>query len=288
MNTTNTPSSPDAASELDLSEIAEASSWDRVASSYAESLAEHLGLYSADALRLAEVSAGDDVLDVATGPGTLALQAARLTRVHALDFSAQMLAQLRRRASEQELENLVLQQGDGQALPYAASSFDAAFSMFGLFMFPDRARGFAELARVLRPGGRAVVASWQPQNEIPAFAAINAEIVEESATLGSGGPPLADRAEFDAEMSAAGFAVEIHGVTYTLRFPSIEALWQEMERAHVVLGIASDQFPPARYAALRERIHRRMVSELGTGPQEVTMPAWLALGRLGGEDPGNG
>src|SRR5690606_428378 len=67
-------------------------------------IAAHAGRYAADALRLANISARDEVLDVATGPGSLALQAARITRVHALDFSAQMLEALRQRADTQQLE----------------------------------------------------------------------------------------------------------------------------------------------------------------------------------------
>jgi SAM-dependent methyltransferase len=50
---------------------------------------------------------------------------------------------------------------DGQALDFADASFDAAFSMFGVFMFPDPLTGFAEMARVLKPGGLAVIGVWE-------------------------------------------------------------------------------------------------------------------------------
>lgn len=48
---------------------------------------------------------------------------------------------------------------DGQALPFDDNIFDGAFSLAGLIFFPDRAAGFRELRRVLRPGRRAVVSS---------------------------------------------------------------------------------------------------------------------------------
>ena len=263
---------------LDLSSITEAPAWDRVASSYASFVADHLGLYAQDAIQLAQVDEGDEVLDVATGPGTLALQAARIARVHALDFSAQMLEQLRYRATENALPNLILQQGDGQALPYDDASFDVAFSMFGLFMFPDRGKGFAELARVLRPRGRAVVASWQPQDAIVAFSTISAELAKESGTAGFGDQPLADAAVLKAEMSAAGFDVEVHPTVHIWSTPSLELLWEGLKRAHVALGVASEQLSPARFEDLLNRIRGRLEHELGTGPQAIEMPAWLALG----------
>ena len=264
---------------LDLSSIAEPSAWDRVASSYASFVADHLGLYARDAIRLAQLEKHDEVLDVATGPGTLALQAARTARVHALDFSEQMLEELRHRATEDELINLVLQQGDGQALPYDDASFDVAFSMFGLFMFPDRAKGFAELARVLRTRGRAVVATWQPQDAIAAFSVISAELARESGTTGSGDQPLADATVLKAEMSAAGFDVEVHATVHVWSTPSLDLLWEGLKRAHVALGVASKQLSTARFEELLNRIRGRLEDELGTGPQEIEMPAWLALGR---------
>ena len=263
---------------LDLNAITEAPAWDRVASSYASVVADHLGSYARDAIRLAEVDERNEVLDVATGPGTLALQAARIARVHALDFSEQMLSELRDRATEEELANLVLTQGDGQALPYDDASFDVAFSMFGLFMFTDRARGFAELARVLRPGGRAVVASWQPQDEIVAFRLISAELAKEAGTTESGEQPLAEAAVLKEEMSAAGFDVVVHPAVHVWSSPSLDTLWEGLKRAHVALGVARNQLSSTRFADLLGRTRGRLEAELGTGPQEIEMPAWLALG----------
>lgn len=266
---------------LDLSGITKGAAWDRVAHGYADYICTHLERYAADALRLAEVKEGEQVLDVATGPGTLARQAARVTSVTALDHSAEMIAALRARASDDELSRLTLTVGDGQALPYPSASFDAAFSMFGLFMFPDRARGFAELRRVVKPGGRAVVASWQPsQQKLPAFRIVGEEMVKDMD--GEGGDramPLSDPAELKEEMSAAGFEVEVTATTHTLKAPSMAELWRGLERSHVALAIAKSQLPPDRYEALRGRIAARFAQELGEGPQEVPMSAWLAHGR---------
>lgn len=256
--------------------------WNLVAAGYADSIAGHLAKYAADALRLAAVQPGEAVVDVASGPGTLTLQAARITRVHALDFSAAMLAQLRDRASPSELANVVITEGDGQALPYPSTSFDAAFSMFGLFLFPDRAKGFSELARVLRPGGRAVVASWQPQEPIPAFALFNkslCELVPEFKSARQALSPLSDRDTFACEMSAAGLKVEIHAVTHALEAPSSDALWTIFEQSYVGLAFLAKSLGAEGYKGLRSALRQRFVDGLGAGPQRVEMPAWLGLGR---------
>jgi len=131
--------------------------WDIGAAEYNGNLAPLFRVYAADALALAGVTRGTRVLDVASGPGTLALEAARLgAEVVATDFSPGMIAQLRGRIAEAGLTNITAEVMDGQSLTLPDASFDAAFSMFGLIFFPDRRAGFRELRRVLRPGWHCV------------------------------------------------------------------------------------------------------------------------------------
>ncbi|WP_245664735.1 class I SAM-dependent methyltransferase [Nocardia grenadensis] len=140
--------------------------WDRIAEDYAVSTISVMRPFAAAAVRLAGLAGHTRparVVDVAAGPGTLSLLAAEhAERVDAVDFSAPMIEQLERAVTAAGADNVVARVGDGQELPFADAEFDAAFSMFGLMFFPDRARGFAELFRVLRPGGVAVVSSWAP------------------------------------------------------------------------------------------------------------------------------
>jgi demethylmenaquinone methyltransferase/2-methoxy-6-polyprenyl-1,4-benzoquinol methylase len=98
----------------------------------------------------AVVRPGDAVLDACCGTGDLALAAERAGgRVTGLDFSEQMLA--RAREKSQTVEWVL---GDATALPFPDVSFDAATVGFGIRNVPDLEAGLAELARVLRPGGR--------------------------------------------------------------------------------------------------------------------------------------
>jgi SAM-dependent methyltransferase len=83
------------------------------------------------------------VLDVACGPGTLALRLAHhAAQVHGIDFSESMLAVFRNKIEQTGHRNIALHCGDAQTLPYADATFDAAFSLFGLMFFPGRLLAF--------------------------------------------------------------------------------------------------------------------------------------------------
>ncbi len=105
---------------------------------------------------LAGVGPGARVLDVATGTGDLAIElAARVApggEVVGSDFSSGMLDRAREKAGGVRWEL-----GNALALPYADGEFDAATVGFGARNFSDLPQGLAEMARVVRPGGRVVV-----------------------------------------------------------------------------------------------------------------------------------
>jgi demethylmenaquinone methyltransferase/2-methoxy-6-polyprenyl-1,4-benzoquinol methylase len=110
---------------------------------------------------MAQVGPGAVVLDVATGTGDLALELARRVggegQVVGSDFSEAKLALAQAKASRADLGALRFEWADATVLPYADSSFDAATVGFGARNFSDLQRGIAEMARVVRPGGRVVV-----------------------------------------------------------------------------------------------------------------------------------
>jgi demethylmenaquinone methyltransferase / 2-methoxy-6-polyprenyl-1,4-benzoquinol methylase len=112
--------------------------------------------WRARAADLAAVGPGSHALDVATGTGDLAIELARRVdpggEVVGSDFSEQMLELARRKAP-----GLRFEWGNALDLPYGAGEFDAATVGFGARNFSDLDRGLAEMARVVRPGGRVVV-----------------------------------------------------------------------------------------------------------------------------------
>jgi demethylmenaquinone methyltransferase/2-methoxy-6-polyprenyl-1,4-benzoquinol methylase len=105
---------------------------------------------------LAAVGPGSRALDVATGTGDLAVELGRRVgpegEVVGSDFSEEMLTLARRKAP-----GLRFEWGNALDLPYEDGRFDAATVGFGARNFSDLDRGLAEMARVVRPGGRVVV-----------------------------------------------------------------------------------------------------------------------------------
>jgi SAM-dependent methyltransferase len=251
--------------------------WELVADAYAVDLIAEFEGYAADALRLANLPPGARVVDVATGPGTLALLAARAgARVSALDFSPAMIANLRRRAGRLDLDVRV---GDGQALPFDSDAHDAAFSMFGLMFFPDRARGLRELWRVLRPGGRAFVASWGPFQG--PFAVVMQSLQAEVPELPPGPAklPLATPEDVTAELTAAGFReVTVHRLSHAWVLPSTAELWATMQRSTAPVVLLRQRLGEARWAEVAAAVLARARGILGEGPVDAPGVAYLGVG----------
>ena len=132
--------------------------WDTAAQHYEKTAHPFTALYADAALARMALSPDSRVLDVAAGTGALALAAARSgAQVMATDFSPGMVARIAAAA----LPNVEARVMDGQSLALPDASFDAVFSIFGVIMFPDWRKGLAEMARVTRPGGHGVIATWQ-------------------------------------------------------------------------------------------------------------------------------
>ena len=105
--------------------------------------------------------AGARVLEIGPGTGYYTLAAAGWIgpggRLDIVDIQQEMLDLTMRRARKRGLGNLVATQGDARSLPFADSTFDAAFLVTVLGEIPDQDAVLREIARVLRPGGRLVV-----------------------------------------------------------------------------------------------------------------------------------
>jgi len=142
----------------------------RDATSY-DSLAEQFDYYTerlshklaARMVALAEIAPTDRVLDVGTGTGVVALQAAQMVgeqgKVDGIDLSDGMLETSRQKAVRLNLEAKVkFSRMDAEALEFDEQTFDKVVSLFALLHFPNPTVALKEIFRVLRSGGKLVLA----------------------------------------------------------------------------------------------------------------------------------
>lgn len=106
-------------------------------------------------VRMVRAGERDRTIDVACGPGTLALRVApKVGWMCGVDLTPAILGRARSTARQEGLENMDFIIGDAQRLPFADRSLDIAITSYALHHMPDAPCAIAEMARVLRPGGR--------------------------------------------------------------------------------------------------------------------------------------
>jgi len=147
---------------------------------------------------------GDRVVDLACGPGTLALRFAQHVRwVCGLDLTRAILERARRSAAEDGLRNLDFALGDAQALPFADGSLDIAVTSYSLHHMPDAARVIGEMARVVKRGGRVgALDIFVPED--PRIAGLNHRIER---VRDASHTRALSRSEFEANFAAHGLRV---------------------------------------------------------------------------------
>lgn len=111
---------------------------------------------------------GGDVLELGVGTGLALPLYAPTVRVTGIDLSAEMLEEARKKVREENLSHVVsLDEGDATRMPYPDASFDAVVMAFVITVVPDPDAVLAECERVLRPGGKVIIAShMRGQNPI--------------------------------------------------------------------------------------------------------------------------
>ena len=217
-------------------------------------LARTLEPASAHVIEVAEPVPGADLLDVACGNGNSALLAAeRGARVVATDVEPAMLTAAAARAREAAL-SVEWVATDAAALPFEDASFDLITSVFGVMFAPEE--GAAEMARVLRPDGRAVITSWRPAGPIADAGAKVARALKEHRPDAIS-PPSPDWGSVEGVVELLGrhgLAAEAEPHELSFSAASVEA-WVEMNERNAAVWVAAQEaIPREEWAALRREI----------------------------------
>jgi SAM-dependent methyltransferase len=199
---------------------------------------------------------GETVLDVATGPGTVAREAARLAgptgRVVGVDISAAMLGVARGWPAEVGAAPIEYVESPATAMPLPDGTFDVAYCQQGLQHISDAHAALREIHRLLKVGGRLGVATWQ-RSPFGLFR----EVVARMGDASEGIQPSSfgrDPSELSLALLETGFAnVEIQ--TRELTSVLEGGIPQALEVAFATSAASGlGDMPPERQQAVREAI----------------------------------
>lgn len=175
----------------------------------------------------AAVNPGEAVLDVACGSGNAAIRAAMAGgRVTGLDITPELFDAGRRRAAAAGVE-VEFVEGDAQELPFEDASFDVVVSTFGCMFAPDHRRTAQGIARVLRPGGRMAIASWNPAGGIGDFFAAIATVLPPPAADFQPPPNWGLRDHVTEIFAGTGVELRFEDAAVTFEFESVDEAVQE-------------------------------------------------------------
>ena len=204
-----------------------------------------------------EIKSEDVVLDVACGAGNATIPAAKTAaRTIGLDITPELLEAGRTQAAEAGVE-IEWVEGDAQDLPFEDESFDVVLSVFGCMFAPDHAKAGAELARVLKPGGRMIVAAWRPEGNVGRmFGTIATHLPPPPE--GFQPPPLWGVDDHIREIfGPTGMEVEIEPTTVEFTAESADAFFEEFERDLPPIVMARKRLEPdGKWEALRSDLRQ--------------------------------
>jgi len=237
----------------------------------------------------AQLRSGERVLELASGPGGVGIAAAPLVapggEVVVSDVAVEMTAIAAARASARGLGSVSTRVLDLERIDEPDASYDVVLCREGLMFAPDPARAAREIHRVLRPGGRAVVAVWGPRERNPwlglVFAAVTAQTGAPVPPPGVPGPfSLGSAPALATLLADAGLtAVDVGEVPTPLRASSFEEWWERTAALAGPLAAILAAMPAAARDALTARLRAAIVPYRVGDCIEVPGVTLVATGR---------
>ena len=252
--------------------------WDRISQMYLGELDRRFLPVVEHVIRRANLSTGNTVLDLGTGTGAVALQAAPLVgpsgRVTGADISTDMLDLARKRAAERGHANLDFQEGGAEVILAEDASFDAVLASLILMYVIDRAAAARECARVLRPGGRFVASVWARPEEcdIVLFQQTAGRFAPPPPVLGVGPGALADPEPFISELAEAGIDASVETASLGFDFDDFSTAWE------VLSGVTTAALDPERREEAKAAVQAAMWPD-GEGPRHFQNSTQFIVGK---------
>ena len=219
-------------------------------------------------------TAGEGVLDVGCGNGTVTLEIAAQVapgQVTGVDISTPMLGFARRRAADAGLDNVTFVEGDAQVHRFEPRSFDAVVSRFGVMFFDDPEAAFANVGTAVKPGGRIAFLCWREliANEwmmVPVAAALQ-HVPMPALPAGGPGPfAFADADRVRSVLAAGGFEdVHLEEVDESAQIGSsvddVLAFLHNSEMARILFEGVDDATAAKAWGAVADALAERKSAE---------------------------
>lgn len=230
-------------------------------------------------LAAAHVRAGIDLLDIATGPGSLAAEAKKLgAKPVGIDLSPGMIELARKSYS-----GIDFRVADVEHLPFNDGSFDAVVCNFSLGHFPHPEKATAECIRILKTGGHIALSWWDDPTKQRIQGLFREAITEIGAALPPDVPKgysilrFADTDEFHRLLDGAGLAdikVEDHETDYLI--PDVDTLWRGGIGSFAVTASAIAHQDAKTQTAIRAALERRAAVYMT--PSGLKLPVAFKIG----------
>lgn len=262
--------------------------WDAASKGYSEKIAPFMMQPYADefVLRL-DVNDQMEVLEVAAGSGAFTdTLAKKVKTLLVTDFAPEMINIVKAKINSIGITNTSFAVMDGQDLALEDNQMDRALCCFGLMLFPERDKGFSELNRVIRSGGKALVSGWAGPELFEAFGLFMAGIKQAFPDFPKplSPPPvfsLADLDSFKAQMEAGGFRnVEVDYVERKISLKDFDQMWNMMTVGAPPVQMLFDKLGPEGKHRVHDALRDVIENRFGSGLITLSNSATVGIGTV--------